>query len=235
MLTESVSAVIMTNVNKLNREMAESQQHLLQHMTNSLNGEIRARDVLENKVKESFDTFATRTKKHSYTMKDYSRELQAIELAMGNRSLFSRNFDQPARLRPTEPLKEFSEPEETVCIISPTPTFGLKSRFRPDENVLPRPFHSRQQKAPQPTAFDGESSKLETFFSALEIVFLMESDKFGKELNKMLYMAGLLEGRAAECWTANKANVLSDDPLWSTFKEMRAVIRADFGNPHERD
>ncbi len=76
-LTEAVSIAIMTNVNKLKGEMSESQQHLYQNMTNSLNGEIRARDVLENKVKESFENFATRIKKHSNTMKDYSSKLQS--------------------------------------------------------------------------------------------------------------------------------------------------------------
>ncbi len=193
--------------------MAESQQHLLQLKKNSLNSEICVWDVLEKKVKESFETFATRTKKHSNTMKDHSTKLQAIELAMGNRLCFSRSFDQSAHQRPTEPLRESSEPEDTVRIMSPAPTFRKKTSFCPDKNVLPRSIHSCQPKTPEPTAFDGESSKLENIFSSLEIVFLMECDKFGKELNKILYTAGLLERRAAEWWTANKANILFDDTL----------------------
>ena len=83
---------------------------------------------------------------------------------------------------------------------------------------------SKELKAPLSEKYNGLSSKLSKFLTALDVSFTMQPSTYSLETNKIYYTTSLLTNNSQCWWDANRTKIdslISILPEWQSYEDFK--------------
>ena len=95
---------------------------------------------------------------------------------------------------------------------------------------VPKTSVAKEPKSPTPEKYNGSSSKLREFLTALDMCFAMQPSTYSLETNKIYYAISLLTNNAQHWWDANRTKIDSLNsilPVWQSYEDFKWEFIAD--------